>query len=141
MSRNHLCVNPGRQRGAGLPIALFIVTVLSLLVLGMAQLQDSSARAVSLQIQSQRAFFAAESGAQLTLAQIVPGTEGAQEVCEQSYEPEIAFNVAGLSGCQADISVECIRSGAASDPADLVIIESTGSCGADAERTLKVKVR
>lgn len=44
------------QNGAGLPIALFIITVLSLIVLSMGQLQESSGKAISLQIQSQRAF-------------------------------------------------------------------------------------
>lgn len=144
MSRSPLRMQPALQGGAGLPVALFIVTVLSLLVIGMAQLQSSSGQAVSLQIQSQRAFFAAESGAQLTLAQIVPETENAQEVCEASFESSIEFNVAGLSGCRADITVACIPSEAASDPAvdaDLVIIKSTGSCGTDAKRTVEVKVR
>lgn len=44
------------QGGAGLPVALFIITVLALLVTGMAQLQQASGDSVSLQIQSQRAF-------------------------------------------------------------------------------------
>lgn len=48
--------SPQKQQGAGLPIALFIITVLALLVVGMAQLQERSGQAVSLQIQSQRAF-------------------------------------------------------------------------------------
>jgi len=53
------------QTGAGLPIALFVITVLALLVIVMAQLQQGTGESLSLQIQSQRAFFAAESGAQV----------------------------------------------------------------------------
>ncbi len=37
-----------KQSGAGLPIATFIITVLALLVYGMAQLQESSGKSVSL---------------------------------------------------------------------------------------------
>mgnify|MGYP003667482956 CR=1 FL=1 len=46
-----------RQRGAGLPIALFIITVLALIVTSMAQQQESTGAAVSQQILSQRAFY------------------------------------------------------------------------------------
>lgn len=51
-----------QQSGAGLPVALFVITVLALLVIGMAQLQESSSKAVSLQIQSQRAFLQRRAG-------------------------------------------------------------------------------
>jgi len=120
--------NPKKQSGAGLPIALFIITVLSFIVLGMSQLQESSGNAISLQIQSQRAFFAAESGAQIAVAKILAG-----ESCPTG---SVGFSREGLSACFADIS--CSGSG-------IVEIESTGRCGSgqndEASRTIKVRVR
>lgn len=116
-----------KQTGAGLPIALFIITVLSLIVFGMSQLQESSGNAISLQIQSQRAFFAAESGAQIAVTKILAG-----ESCPTG---SVDFSREGLSACFADIS--CSGSG-------IVEIESTGRCDSgqeEASRTIKVRVQ
>ena len=120
-----------RQRGAGLPVALFIITVLALLVLGMAQLQQSANESVSLQIQSQRAFFAAESGAQVGVGRILndPGNP-------QCFAGSITFSGAGLNGCRAEIT--CNPNGGA------FTLKSTGYCGSaqgGASRTVEVRVR
>ncbi len=121
------------QRGAGLPVALFIITVLALLVAGMAQLQQSSGQAVSLQIQSQRAFFAAESGAQVGTGRVLddPGNP-------QCFSGTIDFSAVGLSGCHAEISCD-------SSPGDEVFtLRSEGQCGNGIEqalRTVEVRIR
>ena len=83
------------QRGAGLPVALFIITVLALLVLSMVGLQQTTGDAVSLQIQSQRALFAAESGAQVAVSQVL-----ASNSCALASS-SISFSTSGLSGCSA----------------------------------------
>lgn len=127
------------QSGAGLPIALFIITVLALLVIGMAQLQQSSGESVSLQIQSQRAFFAAESGAQV----------GVREVLEASscsaISGQITFSVPGLAGCQATLGCESVTEDISGPGGDTVYtIESQGQCGAgpdQANRVVEVRVR
>lgn len=128
--------SPQRQSGAGLPIALFIITVLALLVFGMAQLQQSSGEAVSLQIQSQRAFFAAESGAQT----------GAQQILSQ-------LQGGGAASCPADITNFGTGGGLASCSVEFVCdataggvftLSSIGRCGAGmdrAERTIEVRLR
>lgn len=145
-----------KQAGAGLPIAIFIITVLALLVYGMAQLQESSGKSVSLQIQSQRAFFAAESGAQVILARILPGTDTAEEVWEkvktiwsineEKVTPQlpVTFDGNGLKSCTANVKAELILD--EDDQAALINVVSTGSCGAEgsadqAQRTVKVKVQ
>jgi MSHA biogenesis protein MshP len=86
-----------QQAGAGLPIAIFIVTVLSLIVLGMSQLQESSGKAISLQIQSQRAFFAAESGAQVVIAELIAVAGESPILC--SADKTITFEEKGLANC------------------------------------------
>jgi len=70
-----MCPEPSlsRQQGAGLPIAIFIITVLALIVTSMAQQQESSGAAISQQILSQRAFYAAESGAQAAVTRRFTG--------------------------------------------------------------------
>ncbi|NWO04402.1 MAG: hypothetical protein HLX50_01450 [Alteromonadaceae bacterium] len=126
-----------KQAGAGLPIALFIVTVLSLIVLGMSQLQESSGNAISLQIQSQRAFFAAESGAQIALARILPGTNTASEVSEAASDEgvdgwTVSFDKSGLKECQATIEIqteEITDENTGITSVVLVRIGSTGACG------------
>lgn len=141
---------PHHQRGAGLPVALFVITVLALLVFTMADLQSSASHSVSLQVQSQRAFFAAESGAQIALTRILPGTESAAEVWSAAVTDaldgrEIAFPADGLKGCSARLRVEPVHRDP--DPTDILLVRlvSTGSCGAggtaSASRIVEVKVR
>jgi len=127
-----------KQTGAGLPIAIFIVTVLSLIVLSMSQLQQSAGKAISLQIQSQRAFFAAESGAQLVLARIMPADKSDPVTCPETLpDPiDVSFSAGGLANCTASISCKALN--------PVVTIESNGSCGAGidmASRTVKISLR
>jgi MSHA biogenesis protein MshP len=131
------CNLPENQSGAGLPIALFIVTVLSLIVLGMSQLQESSGNAISLQIQSQRAFFAAESGAQVVMADIMPEDNSLPVSCPASLPVDISFSEAGLSNCTASVSCD-------DDYDPVITLKSTGKCGSGQEtasRIVEVRAR
>lgn len=127
------------QRGAGLPVALFIITVLALLVVGMAQLQESSGRAVSLQIQSQRAFFAAESGAQVAVRDVLEAAS-----CGALDSP-LAFTASALDGCRASLSCESVTANISGPGGNTIFsIASTGQCGQGPEqatRTIEVRVR
>lgn len=128
------------QRGAGLPVALFIITVLSLLVLGMAQLQQSSGEAISLQIQSQRAFFAAESGAQVGVGEVLQSDD-----CS-TVPGAIAFPAAALAGCSATLTCDDTNDVTIEGRDYLVVqVNSSGQCGGggpdEANRTVEVMVR
>ena len=129
--------SPKPQTGAGLPLAIFIVTVLSLIVLGMSQLQQSSGKAISLQIQSQRAFFAAESGIQISLQRVFEDIDSVG-VAGASCPPDISdFGVSGLSGCS--VILRCT-----SESGDVFVLASQGSCGTGidrAERVIEVRVQ
>lgn len=128
------------QRGAGLPIALFIITVLSLLVLGMSQLQEGASQSLSLQIQSQRAFFAAESGAQSAVRKALDS--GCPAVTAAS---PMSFASSGLAGCSASLGCDSVTADISGPGGDTVYtITSTGNCGAGpdgAEREIEVRVR
>lgn len=123
-----------RQAGAGLPVALFLITVLALIVAGIAQLQESSGRSVSLQIQSQRAFLAAESGAQVGVARVLANP--ATPACFTN-SISVGFSQAGLAGCRA--TVTCGTPGGG-----VFEVVSAGQCGSgqdQAARTVEVRLR
>jgi MSHA biogenesis protein MshP len=120
-----------QQAGAGLPIAIFIITVLSLIVLSMSQLQESSGKAISLQIQSQRAFFAAESGAQVVLADIMPEDEADPVNCPAILPVPVSFPAGGLGNCNASV-------GCNDDYNPILRLESTGSCGSGIEQAYRI---
>lgn len=128
------------QRGAGLPIAIFVITVLALTVAGMAQLQQSTGLAVSQQILSQRAFFAAESGAQAAVTQALHGSGCA------SVPAALNFTEAALDSCSATLSCSAVQADISGGPAPETIytLVSTGRCGVgseQAERVIEVRVR
>lgn len=128
------------QSGAGLPVALFIVTVLAFLVLGMSQLQQSSGESISLQIQSQRAFFAAESGAQVAVRDVLEA-----DSCGGINSP-LTFNDAdGLQSCSATMDCESVTADIGGSGGNTVYtITSTGQCGSgpdQATRDIEVRVR
>lgn len=127
------------QAGAGLPVALFIITVLALMVAGMAQLQQSSGQSISLQIQSQRAFFAAESGAQIVVRNVLDANS-----CGSGSDL-ITFSEAALGGCSASVVCGTVAADFAGTGSNTVFsVTSTGQCGAGAdgaERVVEVRVR
>lgn len=143
-----MCPESGfnKQNGVGLPVALFIITVLALLVLGMAQLQQSSSEAVSLQIQSQRAFFAAESGAQAGVANVLNDSDP-PSVCPASGSSwSVNFPSAALAGCAAAISCSSADTpGIGGTGGNRVYsLASAGQCGSGpdrAERSVEVRFR
>lgn len=130
-----------RQRGAGLPIAIFVITVLALIVTSMAQQQESAAAAVSQQILSQRAFYAAESGAQAGVTQALYGGG-----CASVTATPIKFSDAGLNSCTASLSCAPVQADieGSSGLETVFTLKSVGQCGSGAEaafRTVEVRVR
>lgn len=128
------------QQGIGLPIALFVITVLALLVVGMAKVQQATGQSVSLQIQSQRAFHAAESGAQLAVAGVLDGGNCA------AIPASVNFSVNALKGCRAEL--QCSVTAPLSIPGNgsnrVYTLESAGVCGVGnelARRVVEVRVR
>jgi len=55
------------QRGAGLPMVIFLITVLVLIVATIVQLKESLVDMEALGVQSTRAFYAAETGVSKSL--------------------------------------------------------------------------
>lgn len=133
-----------RQSGFGLPMAVFVITVLALVIAAMAQLQQSSSEGSSLQLQSQRAFYAAESGLQLSLNLLLPPDGSAGRSCASvpfyAHDFSSLSSSYGLRGCS--VRVECQSLTVSSEL--YFTLTSTGSCGSgtdNARRTTEVRVK
>ncbi len=133
-----------RQSGFGLPMAVFVITVMALVIAAMAQLQQSSSEGSSLQLQSQRAFYAAESGLQLSLNLLLPPDGSAGRNCASApfYAHDFSSTASfyGLTNCS--ITVECQPLTVNSE--QYFTLTSRGRCGSgtdSAQRTTEVRVK
>ncbi|MAM88897.1 MAG: hypothetical protein CME36_16460 [unclassified Hahellaceae] len=127
--------NAHRDRGFGLPMALFVIVVLSFLLLSLTQLEESTAEGFSISLQSTRAFYAAESGAEIAMHQLFPPPNG-KTVCT-AVAATHTFSEPGLAGCSAEL--KCDEN--LVDGTLYFTVTSTGRCGAaadGAERTVVI---
>lgn len=128
-------MNYRKQTGLGLPAAIFIITVLALVIAGMAAVQRWSAQSVILQVQSQRAFYSAESGLQLALNLLLPPDGSPGQSCTVSpfyshiFIPP-AGKASGLDGCSVSVSCRSVVAGTET----FYLLDSTGTCGSGAEQ-------
>ncbi len=126
------------QKGLGLPGALFILVILALIVVAITNLETQTGETMIQDVQSTRAFFAAESGAQAGLATLFgpgeSGTGGCTTACSggSSVLTTLDFDLVsggpppGLGGCS--FSVACCRQ-TDSNGDFYYTLTSTGSCG------------
>ncbi|MEX0623028.1 hypothetical protein [Saccharospirillum sp.] len=122
-----------RQRGAGLPLAIFIITVLALIVVTITQLQQGTAEMEIQDLQSTRAFYAAESGAQAALALLFPIDGSAGSSCSAPIYQH-SFSTPGLNGCRASVSCSTDNLG----PTTYYTIISEGVCGSGLDQGRRI---
>lgn len=124
-----------KQAGLGLPVALFIIIIMSLIAVAVNQLTTSSSQAYSQNVLSARAFYAAESGAQLRSHSVLSANPC---VCGGAENVTYDFTVSGLNQCQA--STNCTSFVANGET--FCTIVSVGSCSNGvAERTIEVRLK
>ncbi len=133
MSPDIRSVNFKKQRGMGLPMALFIITILAMIIAAITDLEESSGVGFSLGVNSTRAFYAAESGAQVAMAEIFP-TSGIGGGSCTSVTASHTFNQLGFNNCKADIVCTSVTV----DSIDYYTLTSTGSCGSGLDRAARV---
>lgn len=118
------------QRGVSLILVLFLLVVVSLLAAAMAQLNRGGSNAVSLEIQSVRASFAAESGAQIAAMKLFPiggTTPGCTAVpATVPPSPATSFAAIGLTNCTATLT--CSSPTNTTGPT-IYTVTSEGKCG------------
>jgi MSHA biogenesis protein MshP len=124
-----------KQAGLGLPVAIFVITIMSMIAVAVNQLNEAAGQTFSQNLLSSRAFYAAESGAQLR-SQFVLSTSPCS--CGIDVIVDYDFTVKGLNACSAVTSCnEFIANGST-----FCTITSVGSCdNTNAQRTVEVRVK
>jgi len=121
-----------KQSGIGLPMALFIITILAMIIAAITDLEESSGVGFGLDVNSMRAFYAAESGAQADMAKIFPAS-GASASCS-AITTTFSFSTTGLNGCEALVVRSCV----AVEGIDYFTLKSTGSCGSGPDSAVRI---
>ncbi|MBL4880694.1 MAG: hypothetical protein JKX82_05145 [Oleispira sp.] len=122
-----------KQSGLSLPVAIFIITIMSIIAVAVNRMNEASSQSYSQNILSTRSFYAAESGVQLR-AQTVLSTKP----CNCGANIDFSFTVVGLNSCNA--STSCEQFIANSDT--FCTITSIGSCdNSNAQRTIEVRLK
>jgi len=114
-----------RQTGVGLPMALFIIIVLALLALAITELETSTATGASMSVLSTRAFYAAESQAQVALVELFPPGQAERNCSAVTRRFVFPTSNSGLAYCTARVS--CLENVVAGET--YFSITSTGTCG------------
>jgi len=133
-----------KQQGIGLPATVFIIVILALIVAAMGDLTESSNLGFGQDYQSMRAFYAAESGAQIALNRVFVG----KQTCGALVNIDFGFNLAGavvadnpgLDNCVAQIS--CSESIVVAET--YYIFSSNAVCGSgfdQARRSIEVRAK
>ncbi|MEX0739311.1 MAG: hypothetical protein WD071_08210, partial [Pseudohongiella sp.] len=130
-----------RQRGIGLPAAIFVITLMVSISVGIQLLVSQNAEQFEEEVQLTRAFYAAESGASFAMNALFPPTEFPQynvtAICPNNAgTPRVyEFEADGLRNCSAEVS--CVTD-ATVDGVNYYTITSEGICG-DISRTVQVR--
>ncbi len=128
------------QQGFGLPMALFVITVLAVILATMASMQNNSASSSGLQTQSHRALFSAESGIEAALNLLIPPDGSAGRSCSTVPFYSYDFLVTGLNGCSATVSCSVISVSSV----DYYTLVSTGQCGSGldaSQKTIEIRIK
>ncbi len=128
------------QSGFGLPIALFVITILGVIIATMSSVQEDSGASSALQVNAHRALFAADSGTEASINLLVPPDGSAGQACSTSPYYSRTFTVSGLINCSVSVSCSSVTVNAE----DFYTLISTGTCGSNndaARRILEVRVQ
>ena len=129
--------NQQKQQGISLALLLFVIIIISLLAAALVRLNAQSNLSNAQQVISTRAFFAAESGAQLQAMRIFPVNGGAAVCANQNYN----FVTDGINGCTANTT--CLANNV--NGQDYYQVTSAGQCNAgqplQATRTIEIRLK
>jgi len=128
-----------KQRGVGLATAVFVITLLAVLALGINQLVQDNSESFVEEALLTRAFYAAEAGAGFAMNGIYPPEEfpgyGGTTCTGTPGSPvDYSFSIDGLVNCTAAVHCTSILVGSK----NYLTIESEGTCG-EVSRTIQVR--
>ncbi|WP_283788576.1 hypothetical protein QNI23_000895 [Bermanella sp. WJH001] len=121
-----------KQLGLGLPSAIFLILVMTLILAAINQINESSAISQGREWLNIRAFYAAESGAQL--AAVYQLTPQASPSCDTSFISNLDLTSTGLNNCS--ISVSCEEK--IVNLQSYITLTSTGVCGVGSDSATRV---
>ena len=124
------------QRGVGLPVAIFVITVLAAFVVNMGYLVQDNATGRIEYVQSLRALLAAESGGDFGLNVLFDPSDATTYSSLSCSSTPVSYSFAndpGMAGCSA--SVSCTSSSSSGET--VYTITSVGTCD-DSTRTIAI---
>lgn len=127
------------QRGLGLMAAIFVITIMAVIVVGMSSLVVTSKESFGYEVMSVRAFLLAESGGQLAVNRILNEASGAATDC--TVIETIPSLLQNFPGCGFE---QVICPFVSLDSVDYFTINSRASCGSGTDqaiRSLTVRVQ
>jgi MSHA biogenesis protein MshP len=123
--------NRTRQQGSMLVIALFIIVVISLLAASLSRILSSTADSVANEVYSSKAYYAAESGMEYGIYQVLRNAQECKLFPNRTYLSDadnLQFDIsseAGLENCTVTISCQTIPVDATTNQ---FYLTSTGIC-------------
>ncbi len=130
--------NSNKIHGFGLPAAIFIITVLAMIVAAITSLGESSSVAFGQDINSIKAFYAAESGAEIGLTKKFDVT-GSPVGCGNNLYVDNS-GLTGLNGCSVEVHCDTANAGGI----EYYTLTSTATCGSGrdaAQREVEVRAK
>lgn len=121
-----------KQSGFGLPTALFVILVMILIVAAINTLNQINADTYGRQWLSLRAFYAAESGANLAATYHL--SDLTAPTCNNSFVNSLNLSGNGLNGCAINIACEQQTE----DGEEFFTLTSTGQCGQGPDQTTRI---
>ncbi len=106
--------------------AIFVITIMSVIVVGVSSLVITSKESYGYEILSVRAFLLAESGAQMALSHILSNNVASCALPTQLPPPE-------LQNCSLAVVCPAVLI----DGIDYFTIESTASCGSGRDQAIR----
>lgn len=132
-------VRINKQAGIGLPATVFLIVIVALIVLALGDLNTKSNIGFGQDFYSVKAFYAAESGAQIALNQVFMGNQACTASMTVIDFDSVADNT-GLEACQ--VSVSCRQ--ATVELIHYYTFMSSATCGGgyeQAQRSIEVRAR
>jgi len=136
LARNRVWRTRTRQQGIGLPVAIFVITVLAAFVVNMGYLVQDNATGRIEYVQSLRALLAAESGGDFGLNVLFDPSDATTYSSLSCSSTPVSYsftNDPGMAGCSA--SVSCTSSSSSGET--VYTITSVGTCD-DSTRTIAI---
>jgi len=124
------------SRGVGLPVAIFVITVLAAFVVNMGYLVQDNATGRIEYVQSLRALLAAESGGDFGLNVLFDPSDATTYPSLSCSNTPVNYsftNDPGMAGCTASVSCASSTSGGET----IYTITSVGTCD-DSTRTIEI---